>query len=144
MAMTVNIGSACMALIGLLGASITMAARPAAQAMPVQCSATGAKLLAPAMTAAEACARFVRALSGATGKPATLAAAAPADGLVVELRFLPRGMASARATRLRAGRAQALPLYELAVSDRKFAPRDIDTLAASVAQGVTMAAATKG
>lgn len=123
-----------------------MAARPAAQAMPVQCTATGAKLFTPAMTAADACARFVQALSGAMRAPAALVAAGapPANGLVVELRFLPRGMASAKATRLRAGRGQALPFYELAVSDRPFAPRDIDRLATSVAQGMTTVAADTG
>ena len=144
--MIFSISSGLLALIGLFGTGTNMAAQPGARPLPVHCTATGAKALAPAMTAAEACARFVQALSGAMRAPVALAAAggSTSEGLVVELAFLPQGIASARVTRLRAGRAQTLPLYELAVSDRQLAARDIDTLATSVAQGMTIAAAHTG
>jgi hypothetical protein len=61
------------------------------------------------------------------------------DGLSVELRFGPRGMASAKAIHLRAGRPIPLPVYELAISDRPFRASDIDALAGDVARGLSAA-----
>ena len=137
--MAYGIGKILVMLSGLIGANAAMAGTPAVRTMPVHCTVTGAKLLAP-MTGADICVRFVNALGGAMGAPAATAVAVPADGLTVELNFLPQGVASARVTRLRGGRGAALPLYEMAVSDRRFAAQDIDNLAVSVAKGMATAA----
>ena len=93
------------------------------------CSASGGKYFATPITDAEICARFTRAL-GKVGQ-----------GTSVELRFGPRGVASARAVRV--GRA-SLPLYEMAVSDRRYTMTDIDRLAADVVRGFTDTAKAGG
>ncbi len=129
-----RVGNTGLALLSLGATGSVMAAMPIP--MPIQCSATGTKSFAPAMTAPEVCARFIRALGVAAKRPVSPGITAPRDGLVVELRFLPGGMASARATRLSAGESYPLPLYELAVSDRSFSLKDIDTLAADVERGL--------
>ena len=60
-------------------------------------------------------------------------------GLAAELNFRPQGLVSAKVTRFRNGLAVSFPLYEMAVSDRKFAAGDIDRLAADVAHGMKAA-----
>ena len=124
-----------------------MVAVPKSGVLPVHCSATGTKFFAPAMTSTDVCARFVRALSTGTSTGAVLSTAQPTgDGLVVELHFLPQGVASARAARWHAGRSLPLPVYEVAISDRQFAATDIDRLAGDVARGIALkpASARKG
>ncbi len=111
-----------------------MATAPQTSAMPILCTATGTKFFAPAMTAADVCARFVRVLG-----PLSIR-----DRLIVELRFVPRGLASAKATRFSAGRPQHLPVYELAISDRQFAVTDIDSLARDLARAMTSNTPRKG
>jgi hypothetical protein len=112
--------------------------------MPVQCSAVGTKFFAPAITAPDACARFVRTLGAETRTSTSLRTVPLRDGLSVELRFGPRGMASAKAISLRAGRPIPLPVYELAISDRQFRASDIDALAGDVARGLDVALPGKG
>ena len=116
-----------------------MAAAPQPKPLPIQCSATGVKFFAPAMTAAGVCARFVGALGAAM--PSALP---PGERLVVELRFLPHGVASAKVTQLRAGRLQSLPVYELAISDRQFAVTDVDSLARDVGRAIRAGTSRKG
>lgn len=112
------------------------AASPAMAPLAVQCSVAGAKYVAPAMSGAEVCARFGRALGAGLGRPVRLVTAAPADGLAVAIALLPQGVARARVTRLRAGTGQAPRSQELAVSDRRLSGADIDRLAADVAAGM--------
>ena len=115
-----------------------MATRP--QPLQIRCTASGAKLFAPPMTDADACSRFIRAVGTASATP--VAARIPAtisDGLTVELRFLPQGVAMASVTRLRAGRPQAPVRFELAVSDRGFHAADLDRLTKDVATGMLTA-----
>lgn len=107
------------------------------QPLPIRCSATGAKSFAPPMSDTDACARFVRALGAASARP--IAAPVPTtivDGLTVELRFLPQGVASASVTRIRGSRPQPAMKFELAVSDRGLHAADIDKLAHDVAAGM--------
>jgi hypothetical protein len=113
-------------------------ANPAPPPLPVQCSASGAKLVA-AMTEAAVCQRFVAAFAAASGRPAVASSTAPEGvqtGLVVALRFLPQGVATASATMVRAGSAAPQQRFELAVSDRGFVAADIDRLAADTARGL--------
>jgi hypothetical protein len=112
--------------------------------VPVQCSASGTKSFVPAITAPAACAHFVRALGAATGTRTSLNIAPPRDGLIVELRFGSRGMASVQVVQFRAGRPQSLPVYELAISDRPFRGSDIDSLASDVARGLSADVPGKG
>lgn len=106
-----------------------MASRP--QSSPqVRCAAAGARLFAPATTPEAICARFSSAIR---------AAAAPGETLTVELRFLPSGVATALVTRIRGGRARPPVDFNLAVSDRGFAFRDLDRLAADVVAGLRKA-----
>ncbi|MDB5679026.1 hypothetical protein [Sphingomonas bacterium] len=115
-----------------------MATKP--QPLHIRCSATGTKLIAPPMTDAEACARFIRAVGTASATPiAAQVSGTIGDGLSVELRFLPQGVAMASVTRVRAGRPQPPMRYELAVSDRGFRAVDIDRLARDVAAGMLAA-----
>lgn len=115
-----------------------MATKP--QPLQIRCSATGAKLFAPPMTDADACSRFVRAVGTASATPiATRIPATISNGLTVELRFLPQGVAMASVTRMRAGRPQPPMRFELAVSDRGFHAADLDRLARDVAVGMLAA-----
>lgn len=94
----------------------------------------------PQMSDSDVCARFARAFAVASGwRVASGTPTRTGDGIVVSLRFGKRGLASANVIRHRAGRIQSLPVYELAVSDRQFAARDIDQLAADVAHAMTAA-----
>jgi hypothetical protein len=52
-------------------------------------------------------------------------------------------MASAHAAHLRGGEWHALPLFELAVMDRRFNTSDIDLLAQDVLNGMTVASRTE-
>jgi hypothetical protein len=131
--MVARIGNPGLALLCLGAAGPVVAAPPT----PVQCSAIGLKNLAPATSAPSICAHFVHVLGAATRTPMSLSTAPPRDGLTVELRFGPRGMASARVMRWRAGKATPLPVHELAISDRQFGMSDIDTLAGDIARGLT-------
>lgn len=105
---------------------------------PIQCSVRGEKLVAP-LSGAAVCQRFVAAYAKANGSPAVVRTAAPADGLVIALNFLPQGVASAQVTRMRGGKPLAPVSFNLAVSDRPFNADDIDRLAASTAQGLRTA-----
>jgi hypothetical protein len=134
-AVTAGLGLLC---LGAAGQAV------AAAPMPVQCSAVGTKFFASAMTEPDACARFARALGPATRTTISLTTVPLRDGLSVELRFGPRGMASAKAICLRAGRPIPLPVYELAISDRQFSASDIDALASDVARGLSAALPEKG
>jgi hypothetical protein len=131
--------------VSLLGLSLVMMSGAAAMAtkpqpLQIRCSATGAKLFAPPMTDADACSRFIRAVGTASTTPvATRIPATISDGLSVELRFLPQGVAMASVTRVRAGRPQPPMRFELAVSDRGFRVADIDKLAHDVATGMLAA-----
>jgi hypothetical protein len=93
----------------------------------VRCHATGAKLIAPAMTAEAICARFSAAIE---------LAIAAGETLSVDLKFLPNGVVTAIVTRVRAGKTSAPVDFNLAVSDRGFGLRDLDRLAADVAAGL--------
>lgn len=95
----------------------------------VRCSAAGAKLFAPAMTAAAICARFAAGLRGAT---------AAGEALTVDLSFHANGVATAIVTVSRGGTIRRSRDYNLAVSDRRFGAADIDRLAASVVAGLRL------
>lgn len=106
--------------------------------LPIRCSASGAKLVA-ALSPEAVCARFVAAFAAASGRPAVASSATPErfkDGLVVELRFLPQGVAMASTTAMRGGTTGPGQRFELAVSDRGFVAGDIDQLAADAARGI--------
>lgn len=117
-------------LVWMLGAE-AMASAPPSPPVPIRCSASGAKFITPAMSDNAVCAHFIAAIPGGRA-----AAVTPGDGLAVELRFLPRGMAMADVTRLEGGKVRHRQRFELAVSDRGFQPRDIDRLAGDVAAGM--------
>lgn len=102
---------------------------------PIHCTASGAKLLAP-MTEGATCARFVAAYAKASGAKAVMSRSRPSNGFVVDLRFLPHGVATAAVTRLRGGRASTPVSFNLSVSDRPFNADDIDQLAATAAAGL--------
>lgn len=102
--------------------------------LPIACSAEGAKLVA-ALSPAAVCQRFVAAYAAASGRP-ELTAADVKDGLIIELRFLPQGVAMASTIAMRAGKAAPMRRFELAVSDRGFVAADIDRLAADTAKGI--------
>lgn len=103
--------------------------------LPIHCTASGAKLLAP-ITVAATCERFVAAYAKASGANAIISKSRPSDGLDVELRFLRHGVATAAITQMRGGRPLAPVSFNLAVSDRPFNADDIDRLAASAAEGL--------
>jgi hypothetical protein len=129
-----------MAVAGMMPASLSGAtmASPAPSPLPIACSAEGAKLVA-ALSPAAVCQRFVAAFAVASGRQAVASTAAPADlgdGLVVELRFLPQGVAMASTTAVRGGKPAPMRRFELAVSDRGFVAADIDRLAADTARGI--------
>lgn len=103
--------------------------------LPIHCTATGAKLVAP-MTAEGICHRFIAAFARAQGAPASASTSKPANGLTVELRFLPQGVAMASVTPIKAGTPRPVQRFEMAVSDRAFTPADIDRLAVDAAAGL--------
>jgi hypothetical protein len=111
--------------IGLAGAVVSNASgtsRPT-----VTCSADSAKSFAPPLTVQEICDRFKRAIGRKAGT------------IRVQLRFSPKGLASANASQLRKGRWKAFPLFEIAVMDRHFNSSDIDRLAGDVMRGIAAA-----
>jgi hypothetical protein len=112
-----------MAAIGLTG--VAMSNAPRSNRADVTCNAGNSKAFSPALTPQQICDRFTRALGSKSGT------------VRVELRFSPRGIASAKASQLRNGRWKTFPLFEMAVMDRRFNAADIDRLAADVARGVT-------
>ena len=116
------------ALLSLAGASACAAQRPSSLASQIDCSTSGAKLFDPAMTAQAICDRFEAALRS---RPL------PAGPLTVELQFAGNGIASASVSVARDGQDPARSRVELAVSDRGFAERDLDGLAADVAAGLS-------
>lgn len=103
--------------------------------LTVHCTATGAKLVAP-MSESAICRRFVDAYARARGAAVVASEDAPVDGLVVALSFEPKGFASAAVTVMRGGKPSAPVSFNLAVSDRRFAPEDVDRLAADTATGL--------
>ncbi|UVO54904.1 hypothetical protein [Sphingomonas sp. SUN039] len=127
-----------MAISALAATGIPVSAVP----VPVMCTASGGKVVA--LSDAEACARFITALGTAMRQATTISAIRPTDGYAVELRFLPQGIASAKVIRLRRGRAQEMPPFQLAVSDRKMLSSDIDKLAGDAARGIARLAAPEG
>ena len=108
--------------IGLAGAGA--AEEPNPPDLQIDCSASGAKLFAPPTTEEALCARFAAALRSHP---------LPDRRLTVELRFASHGIASATVSRAPEGR---ISRFELAVSDRRFAQRDLDRLAADVVTGL--------
>lgn len=102
---------------------------------PIHCTASGAKLLAP-MTDAATCERFVAAYAKASGAKVIMSKSHPTDGLDVELRFSPHGVATVAVTQMRGGRPSMPASFNLAVSDRPFNAEDIDRLAAGAAAGL--------
>lgn len=128
-----------LALLSVLPTGAAMASPAPPPAISIACSAEGTKLVG-ALSPAAACQRFVAAFAAASGRPAVASSTPPdqlRDGLIVALRFLPQGLAMASATPVRAGSAGPQQRHELAVSDRAFAPADIDRLAADTAKGIT-------
>lgn len=125
----------------LLSCTITVpvaAAAPAVAPLAIECTATGLKYFATGVSAEQICQRFVRSFGRARGATVAMRTVAPGrSGLHVEIGFRPPGIASARVVEQRAGKSLSLPLYELAVSDRKFLSSDIDRLAVDVARGLT-------
>jgi len=110
------------------GAGGAMASKPPVKSpAPLKCSTSGAKLFAPTLSPEAICARFAKAMHNA---------GANTTGLSIELHFLPQGVASAVVSRHIAGKAQPPVTYNMAISDRRFAPGDIDRLAASVAAAI--------
>ena len=113
------------------------AAAPKVTPMSIQCTATGLKHFGSQISAEQLCQRFAQAFGRARGTAVATRTVAPGQsGLVVELGFRLPGIASARVAQLAAGKSRVLPLYELAVSDRKFLSSDIDRLAVDVARGL--------
>lgn len=90
------------------------------------CTATGAKLLAPATTAEAACARLAAGLVRAGLRP-------DRDAIQVALRFETPGIATASVTRIARGRRTQLPDISVAASDAPMAPSTIDLLAREIA-----------
>jgi len=131
-------------LLCLVGAGAITAATPQSTPLLVQCTATGTKFFAPAMSAPEVCARFGRALAAAHPTPVSSGRGEPGDRLVVQLLFQAHGVASVTAIYLHLGSITPLPVYELATSDRHFSASDIDRLASDVARGLKMGKAQKG
>jgi hypothetical protein len=117
--------------------AIGLAGTAGSAAVPVACTASGSKFVA--MSEAQVCTRFVATLGREMRQTTLVSAKRPADGYAVELSFLPQGVASAKVSRLRGGRALELPLYQLAVSDRKMLSTDIDKLASDAAHGIAQA-----
>jgi hypothetical protein len=117
--------------LGVTAIALTGVAMSNARSKPpeIACNADSSKAFSPALTPQQICDRFTRALGG---KPGTVR---------VELRFSPKGVASAKASQLRNGQWTTLPLFEMAVMDRGFNTSDIDRLAGDVKRG--MAAAPK-
>lgn len=117
-----------MMALGLATAG-TMGLHMSAAKHPIQpdivCSADGEKAFAPALTPDQICDHFRRALGGR------------GQDMRVDLRFSMRGLASAQASVWRAGRWETLPLFEMAVMDRRFNLSDIDRLAGDVVVGMT-------
>lgn len=103
--------------------------------LPIHCTATGAKLVAP-MTDEGICHRFIAAFARAHGAPVAASTDKPANGLIVELRFLPQGVAMASVTPIKADKPQPMQRFETAVSDRAFTPADIDRLAGDAVIGL--------
>lgn len=103
--------------------------------LPIQCTATGAKLVAP-LAAEGICDRFIAAFARAHGASASASSDRPANGLVVELRFLPQGLAMASITPIKANALEPMQRFETAVSDRAFTPDDIDRLAGDAARAL--------
>lgn len=103
--------------------------------LQIHCTASGTKLLAP-MTEAAACTKFVAAYAKARGTKAFAADSRPTDGLDIELRFLPHGVAMAIVTQMRRSSPSSPVTFNLAVSDRPFNAEDIDQLAANTAAGL--------
>lgn len=126
-------------ILGVASALASGETMAGTRATPIQCSVQGEKLLKP-LTADAICQRFVTAYARASGAPASKVPAAPADGLVIALRFLPQGVATAELTRMRGGKASPAVSFNLAVSDRPFAAQDIDRLAAEAAAARAAAA----
>lgn len=115
-------------LIALTGAGACSAVEPNAPEPQIDCSANGAKLFAPPTSAEAVCDRFAAALRS---RPL------PSGRLTVELDFASNGVASARVSVARDGRAAARSRFALAISDRGFALPDLDRLAADVAAGLS-------
>ena len=113
--------------IALAGAS-ACAAQPGSSAPEIDCTASGAKLFDPPATAEAICERFAAAL---------LSRPLPGGRLTVELHFAANGVATASVSDARDGAALPRSRFELAVSDRGFAARDLDRLAADVAAGLS-------
>ena len=103
--------------------------------LPIYCTAAGAKLVPP-MTAKGICDRFIAAFARAHGTSASASTSKPANGLIVELRFLPQGVAMASVTPIKASTPAPMQRFEMAVSDRAFVPADIDRLAVDAATGL--------
>lgn len=93
----------------------------------VTCTANSGKAFSPALTSQQICDRFKRALDSKAGT------------IRVELRFSPKGIASAKTSQLRKGQWKPYPLFEMAVMDRRFNVSDIDRLAGDVIRGVAAA-----
>jgi hypothetical protein len=101
----------------------------AAKVTAVGCTADSGKAFAPALTPQQICDRFTRALGS------------KASELRVELHFSKLGLASAKAAQRRNGKWVDLPLFELAVMDRRFNASDVERLAKDVLRGMNSAAA---
>lgn len=137
-----HVGKSVLAGFSLAGTGVALAASAPVSPVVVRCLATGTKYFVPGVSADQVCQRFVQAYGRASGTAVSMRAVARGrSGLVVDLGFRPPGIASARVVELRAGKPRLLPLYEMAVSDRKFLTSDIDRLAMDVAAGMRRGAA---
>ena len=135
-------GKSVLVGFSLAGTGVVLAASSPVTPVAVQCTATGVKYFAPGVSPDQVCQRFVQSFGRASGTAVVARAVPPGrNGLAVDLIFLPQGIASARATRVRTGGLQQMPVYQLAVSDRKFLSSDIDRLAMDVAAGMRRGAA---
>jgi hypothetical protein len=109
-----------------------MSTAPEPDRPEIRCAADDGKAFSPALTPEQICAEFMRALGDQS------------DNVRVELRFSPRGLASARAARRRDGEWEDLPLFELAVMDRQFNVSDINQLAHDVLGGISPTTIIRG
>lgn len=119
----IALGIATMGLTGIAMSHAPLSAHP-----EIACSADSGKAFAPTLTPQQICGQFIRALGTKAGT------------VRAELRFAPTGLASAKAWQLRGGQWTALPLFEMAVMDRRFNASDIKRLAEDVLRGMTAGA----
>lgn len=118
---------------------------PPREWLALTCRVDGAKLLRPAATAQAACARLQALLGRGLGIPVRPLAnrGAGGDGLHVDLAFRASGIATARATRSRAGLVTSYPEVGIARSDRPLGLDVVDGLARDLVAQIARADALR-